>query len=338
MNIRKCLIVAFIFLNLLIALLLVSIMVFSEETASGDCHWISRWSTEDPQCTGNPAADGAESETSGKKENEVSDGVESEATGKKENEVSDGVESEASGKTENETSDEAESETSGKKENEVSDGKENESSGKKENETSDEAEKKKVRAIYKRHKTILILVNAEHAIRDSYDPSLRRICRGRLQASERIYSSLTKMLSDAGEQGYQFWIASAYRSKEKQQSLINEDVSRGMRNGLSHRQALEQTYQETMPAGYSEHQTGLALDILCSGNTKMDISQIEEPGNRWLRENCSRYGFILRYPENKSAITGVSFEPWHFRYVGKEAAEYMQKEGITLEEFWERMG
>lgn len=203
--------------------------------------------------------------------------------------------------------------------------------------TASKIEQEKVRAIYKKNKANLILVNAEHAIKDTYNPALRRICKGRLQASKRIYSSLSQMLSDAKEQGYQFWIASAYRSKEKQQSLVNEDVARGMRSGLSYQQALEQTYQETMPAGHSEHQTGLALDILCSGNTNMDISQIEEPGNKWLRKNCSRYGFILRYPENKSDITGVSFEPWHFRYVGKEAAKYMQKEGITLEEFWERM-
>lgn len=199
-------------------------------------------------------------------------------------------------------------------------------------------EGKRERAIYKKHKKDLILVNAEHAVEDSYGLSLRWICRGRLQADERIYSSLSRMLSDAAEQGYHFWIASAYRSKEKQQKLVDEDVSRAMRKGLSYREALEQTYQETMPAGHSEHQTGLALDILCSGNMEMDASQKEEPGNRWLRKNCSHYGFILRYPEDKSDITGVSFEPWHFRYVGKQAAEYMKKEDITLEEFWDRMG
>lgn len=193
------------------------------------------------------------------------------------------------------------------------------------------------REIYKKHKQELVLVNAEHAIKDSYDSSLRFICRGRLQASERLYSALSQMLSDAGEQGYHFWIASAYRSKERQQKLVDEDVAKAMGRGLSYQQALKETYQETMPAGHSEHQTGLALDILCSGNMAMDDSQKAEPGNRWLRKNCSHYGFILRYPEEKSDITGVSFEPWHFRYVGREAAEYMQEEGIVLEEFWDRM-
>lgn len=115
-------------------------------------------------------------------------------------------------------------------------------------------------------------------------------------------------------------------------------MRRAMNKGMSYRQAWRETCKETMPAGHSEHETGLALDILCSGNMKMDASQKKEPGNRWLRENCSRYGFILRYPEDKSEITGVSFEPWHFRYVGKQAAQYMQEQDITLEEFWERMG
>ncbi len=70
----------------------------------------------------------------------------------------------------------------------------------------------------------------------------------------------------------------------------------------------------------------------------MDVSQIDEPGNQWLRENCYKYGFILRYPENKSAVTGVNFEPWHFRYVGKEAAKYITKHHITLEEFYKKLG
>ena len=93
-----------------------------------------------------------------------------------------------------------------------------------------------------------------------------------------------------------------------------------------------------MPAGCSEPQTGLALDILCSGNTSMDVSQMDEPGNQWLRKNCYKYGFILRYPENKSAVTGINFEPWHFRYVGKAAAKYIMKNHITLEEFYQKLG
>lgn len=70
---------------------------------------------------------------------------------------------------------------------------------------------------------------------------------------------------------------------------------------------------------------------------RMDRSQKKEPGNIWLRKNSWRYGFILRYPEEKKAVTGIRYEPWHFRYVGKKAAAYMHKHDLVLEEFWKKL-
>lgn len=194
-----------------------------------------------------------------------------------------------------------------------------------------------VKKIYNRNKKLLVLVNKKQKLDNSYAASLTPICHGRLYASQHLYEPLVQMLADAQKQGYRFWIASAYRSREKQQRLIDEDVQLGMKKGLSYQEALQQTYKETMPAGYSEHETGLALDILCSENTNMDTSQAEEPANMWLQENCHRYGFILRYPKEKEYITEISYEPWHFRYVGKEAATYMAKHSMALEEFWEQL-
>lgn len=188
--------------------------------------------------------------------------------------------------------------------------------------------------IYNNNKELLILANRNHPLPEGYIPSLRYICSGRLEASSELYDSLVQMLEDAKLQGYSYWIASAYRSAERQQQLVDEDVYTCMGRGMSYDDALEEVYRETMPAGCSEHQTGLALDILCSGNSVMDASQKNEPGNKWLRKNCYKYGFILRYPEDKSSITGVNFEPWHFRYVGKEAAKFIMKNDITLEEFY----
>lgn len=196
---------------------------------------------------------------------------------------------------------------------------------------------KKCLKIYNKNKDLLILANKNNPLPDSYPPSLRYICNGRLQASSCLYDGLVQMLADAKIQGYSYWIASAYRSYKKQQSLVNEDVNTFVNQGMPYETALEEVYKETMPAGCSEHQTGLALDILCSGNTKMDASQMDEPGNQWLRKNCYKYGFILRYPENKCDITGINFEPWHFRYVGKEAAKYIMKNHITLEEFYKKL-
>lgn len=215
----------------------------------------------------------------------------------------------------------------------------------KQNETAAEKEEKKeirtndkeVRKIYNDNKKILVLVNAQRELSDNYDASLRTICGGRLQASERLYPALVDMLEAAGEKGYRYWIASAWRSREKQQRLVDEDVRAAMQKGASYQEAREETYRETMPAGHSEHETGLALDILCQGNMRMDRSQKNEPGNIWLRKNSWRYGFILRYPKKKESVTGISYEPWHFRYVGKKAAAYMHKHDLVLEEFWEKL-
>lgn len=183
---------------------------------------------------------------------------------------------------------------------------------------------------------LLVIANKDYELSENYDPQLCAICDGRLEASALIYDDLTAMLDDAGKEGYKYWIASAYRSREYQQKLIDEDVKKFMYQGMGYDEALEKTLEETLPAGHSEHETGLSLDILCSGNMTMDISQSNEPGNQWLMENCAKYGFILRYPKEKEAVTGIAYEPWHFRYVGKEAAEEIMGQKITLEEYlWE---
>ena len=90
-----------------------------------------------------------------------------------------------------------------------------------------------------------------------------------------------------------------------------------------------------MPPGYSEHSTGLAFDIVSSGYHGLTLKQEKTRENKWLREHCAEYGFILRYHKDKEEITKIRYESWHFRYVGVEAAEYIMKNGITLEEYLE---
>lgn len=197
-----------------------------------------------------------------------------------------------------------------------------------------EEERLECQRLCKENPELLVLVNKETELDSRFDSRLRNICNGRLQASDWMYQDLVDMLAAARREGYQYWIASAYRSRARQQELIDEDVNRFMAEGMSYQEALAETLTETMPAGHSEHETGLALDILCSGNEEMDISQAREPGNHWMVTHCAEYGFILRYPEDKVGITEIAYEPWHFRYVGKEAAKFMMERGITLEEFW----
>lgn len=189
------------------------------------------------------------------------------------------------------------------------------------------------RKLYEKNQKLCVLVNKEKELDPEFNADLRSICGGRLMASDWMYQDLTDMLHAAGEEGYTYWIASAYRSRDRQQELVDEDVAELMQQGKSRQEALEETLKETMPAGHSEHETGLALDILCAGNTNMDVSQAQEAANQWLVAHCSEYGFILRYPKDKASVTGIAWEPWHFRYVGKEAARYMTEQGMTLEEF-----
>lgn len=191
--------------------------------------------------------------------------------------------------------------------------------------------------LYAGNESLLTLVNKGHELSPSYRPMLRNICKGRLQAADVLYDDLCAMLEAGGDAGYEYWIASAHRDRSYQQGLVEEDVEKYMSKGYSYEAALQKTYEYTMPAGQSEHETGLALDILCSTNTIMDESQKSEPGNRWLVEHCHEYGFILRYPEDKEEITGIRYEPWHFRYVGREAAAYLTQRGWTLEEFYEAL-
>lgn len=188
--------------------------------------------------------------------------------------------------------------------------------------------------LYSGNEDLLTLVNKEHELSASHQAALRSICMGRLQAADVLYEDLCAMLEAGGDAGYEYWIASAHRDRSYQQGLVDEDVEKYMSKGYSYEAALRKTYEYTMPPGQSEHETGLALDILCSTNTIMDESQAGEPGNRWLAEHCHEYGFILRYPEGKETVTGIQYEPWHFRYVGREAAAYLTKKGWTLEEFY----
>ena len=152
-----------------------------------------------------------------------------------------------------------------------------------------------------------------------------------------IYDSLLSMLQDGEKEGLKFWVASGYRSMERQRELLDEDIEALMKKGSSPSEAYEEVVQETMPVGCSEHATGLAVDIVAKDYQILDEKQAHTEEIRWLQNHCSRYGFILRYPEDKEDITKVSYESWHFRYVGEKAAEEIMEKGITLEEYLDRI-
>lgn len=181
---------------------------------------------------------------------------------------------------------------------------------------------------------LLALVNKDHALPEEYSVNLHWLRNGRTAVAEEMYDSLAEMLSDGTDAGGEFVVASGYRSWSEQQDLLEEDIRTTMESeGLTRQEAYDLESRETMPAGHSEHETGLAVDIVSLSNQVLDSSQVDTFENRWLLEHCSEYGFILRYPQGCETITGIDYEPWHFRFVGKEAAGEIMRRGITLEEY-----
>lgn len=183
---------------------------------------------------------------------------------------------------------------------------------------------------------ILILVNKQNALPRDHVVELHWLENRSCAVAQLMYDALAQMLTDGSTEGRQFVVASGYRSRQMQQQLLEEDIANAMlKEGLSYQEAYEQETSETMPPGYSEHETGLAVDIVALDYQILDEQQEWTEENQWLQEHCSEYGFILRYPRGKEEITGVSYEAWHFRYVGIQAAREIMEQGITLEEYLE---
>ena len=183
----------------------------------------------------------------------------------------------------------------------------------------------------------LILVNKQHSIPDDYEVKLGKISttRGIMKCDERIIDDLRDMLQAALDDGVTLEIQSPYRTEEYQKFLFNRRIQEYMGKGLSYMEAYQLAGLSVNIPGNSEHQIGLALDIVSSTFRTLAKEFEDTDGGRWLAENSYKYGFILRYPKGKEDITGVKYEPWHFRYVGVEAATVITEQGITLEEFWE---
>lgn len=181
-----------------------------------------------------------------------------------------------------------------------------------------------------------ILVNKDNPLPEDYEVKLIRLPEGGHRAAEEAYEPLCDMLEDAKAEGFRLKVCSSYRNANYQKRLFDDDIARYMRQGYSYEEAYEKTAELTMPPGYSEHSTGLAFDIVSAGYQGLTLRQEKTKENQWLREHCSEYGFILRYPKGKEEITQINYESWHFRYVGVEAAAYIMEKGITLEEYLEK--
>ncbi len=184
----------------------------------------------------------------------------------------------------------------------------------------------------------LVLINKQHPIPEDYSFSLGMIktIKGDMECDERIIDDLLLMMQAASEDGVTLAICSPYRDLSYQEYLFNRKVRAYMKKGMSYMEAYSISSQAVTVPGASEHQIGLAIDIISDTYLTLDEGFAETSAGIWLSQHCAEYGFILRYPKGKEAITSIEFEPWHFRYVGRDAAEVIMKEGLCLEEFWDK--
>lgn len=175
----------------------------------------------------------------------------------------------------------------------------------------------------------LIVVNRWNELPEDYSVELTELSNGQ-KVDSRIYPYLQEMFDAARAEGIYPVVREGYRTGEEQQEILNDKIQTYINQGYSQSRA-ERTAKEWVALpGTSEHQLGIAVDI----NADTSMCSNEEV-YAWLAENAYKYGFILRYPPGKQEITGTSYEPWHYRYVGVEVAQEIYERGICLEEYFE---
>lgn len=172
----------------------------------------------------------------------------------------------------------------------------------------------------------LILVNSENAFPDNINLNL--VTFQNKKVADIIYNDLVNMYNNALNDNITLKINNAYRSKDEQTQIFENKMNDYEKEGYTKEKAYEQTKLTVQVPGYSEHETGLAIDFSDEGHYDENEKMWE-----WLKNNAYKYGFILRYPEDKYEITKIDYEPWHYRYVGKKAAKEITNKNLTLEEY-----
>ena len=182
----------------------------------------------------------------------------------------------------------------------------------------------------------LTLVNSENPIDDNFQITLTRL-RNKQAIDARCYPELQAMMDDCRAVGLSPIICSSYRTYDKQEELFEQQVQEFINQGYGKLDAQRKAAGAVARPGTSEHELGLAIDIVDESNQRLNQYQENTAVQRWLMQNSWRYGFILRYPSDKTDITGIQYEPWHYRFVGKEAAKEIYENNWTLEEYLNQM-
>ena len=171
-----------------------------------------------------------------------------------------------------------------------------------------------------------VLANAEHPLPEGYGPSdTEHVGSNDATVDSRIAEEILSFTGDCEDAGNPVYISSGYRSYDTQKELFDRKVEQ---------YGEEDAAKIVLPPGTSEHQTGLCADITDEYRAVKNPEELSQTATfQWMEAHCTEYGFILRYPEDKQDITDIIYEPWHFRYVGEEAARYITENGLCLEEF-----
>ena len=179
---------------------------------------------------------------------------------------------------------------------------------------------------------LLTVVNPWNPLPEDWVCDLVTLSDGR-RVDSRCYEAFEEMMAACRDAGYAPFLCSAYRTQETQQSLYDNKVQRLMNSGMGEEEAKVEAAKAVAIPGTSEHQLGLAVDLVDANMQDLTSAQESTETQKWLMANSWRYGFIHRYPNGKTDITGIIYEPWHYRYVGKDAAQEIFNRDITLEEY-----
>ncbi len=183
----------------------------------------------------------------------------------------------------------------------------------------------------------LMLVNFEHPLPDGWSVKLAATGYSYgdtpMQVDERITGAVNELVTAAANDGVSLMICYGYRTVEQSRQLFEKQLNKQLARGLSQEQAVIEARRWVAPPGTSEHHTGLALDIVTPSHQVLDYAFADTDAGVWLAARGWEYGFVIRYPEDKQDITGIGYEPWHMRYVGKAHAAAMHENNACLEEY-----
>ncbi len=174
----------------------------------------------------------------------------------------------------------------------------------------------------------LVIVNSDYKVPEEWESEFVTLSCGE-KVDKRIYPDLQKMFDTALSENIDLVVRSGYRSEEEQKEIFINKIGSFRTEGYNGNEAAREALNWVSMPGTSEHQLGIAVDINAENGTK------SENAYKWLSKNAHKYGFIVRYPADKSHITGISYEPWHFRYVGEFHAKRIYESGLCLEEYIE---